>query len=304
MPHVIRPVEVFIPSRDRALQLDATLRSFAQHCSDRASAQISVLFRATTAKHRRGYKLLAREHPGVRLLEERSFSRDAARILGARPPELWKRVRPRWGSVGNGGRAQLLVVDDTIFIDTFSLESMINALLEEPEALGFSLRLGETIRFCQPLGIESSPPELSHVTGSGKSEIVSFRWHGLHPDWGYPLELSSSLYRRDELTELVRKVNFDSPTTLEHELWLRSACLDHRRPRLLCYRRPRAVSLALNRVQSSAPNPISAHRRHETGILLERFLEGWRIDVSAYDGFVPHACHEETELILVRSAGT
>jgi hypothetical protein len=56
----------------------------------------------------------------------------------------------------------------------------------------------------------------------------------------------------------------------------------------------------VNRVQRLAPNPVSGHSRHRTSRLTELFLEGWRIDVAAYDGFLPHACHEEIELLLRR----
>lgn len=291
LPHAGRLVEVFIPSRDRALQLDGTLRSFARYCADSANARISVLFSATTPGHQRAYQLLAREHVGVRMCEERLFSREAASLLGCSHQE------------SSGADTQLLVVDDTIFVSAFSLESMTRALLDEPAALGFSLRLGETIRFCQPLGIESTPPKLIHVIGSGAEEIVSFSWVGLQPDWGYPLELSSSLYRRRELVELLQGIIFDSPTTLEHELWLKSGTLASAHHRLLCYRKPRAVSLALNRVQSLASNPVSGHQRHEPARLLTQFLEGWRVDIGAYDGYLPHACHEEAELILTQDPG-
>jgi len=234
------------------------------------------------------------------MVEERSFADDASRLLGAHESRSYPRgTKPR-PEVAMG-ETTMLVVDDTLFVQPFTLESITSALSEDPEALGFSLRLGETIRFCQPRDVASPPPTLSHASGIGASEIVSYCWNKLEPDWGYPLELSSSLYRRRHLATLVRETSFDSPTTLEHELWLKSASLvDH--GRLLCYRRPRAVSLALNRVQSTAPNPISGHSRHDPSHLLADYLEGWRIDVTAYDGFTPHACHEEAELILARSA--
>ncbi len=293
LPHADPLVEVFIPSRDRALQLDGTLRSFQRHCSDATRARVSVLFRGTTRRHRRAYKVVAREHAGVRMLEERSFSRDAARLLGAQQSHRYP-IRRR--NERNGAEAQLLVVDDTMFVQAFSLESIVSTLSEESDVLGFSLRLGQTICFCQPLGIESPPPELTHVAGSGVGEIVSFRWTDLQGDWGYPLELSSSLYRRGELIELMREITFDSPTTLEHELWLKSGTVRDRHT-LLCYRTSKAVSLALNRVQSITPNPTSGHLRHDSTTLLARLLEGWRVDVGAYDGYLPHACHEEAELL-------
>ncbi len=195
---------------------------------------------------------------------------------------------------------QFLVVDDTIFVEPFSLRAMVSTLVDRATALGFSLRLGETIRYCQTLDIASPAPALTRVdVATEAEEIVSFSWPGLEADWGYPLELSSSLYRRCDLTALIRAIVFDSPTTLEHELSLKAPELSRERPMLLCYRKPRAVSLALNRVQRIAPNPTSGHERHETSVLLTSYEQGWRVDVPAYDGYTPHACHEEADLLLV-----
>src|SRR5262249_9360080 len=66
------------------------------------------------------------------------------------------------------------------------------------------------------------------------------------------------------------------------------------------YRKPKAVSFALNRVQTIAPNPTAGLERHAPEELVTRFLQGWRVDVTAYDAYTPHACHEEAELILAR----
>lgn len=286
------PVAVFIPSRDRALQLDGALRSFKRQCSDASSACISVLFHGTSRRHRSAYKRVAREHPDITLFEERSFPTDVHRLLGIGPPN---------SEVDAGSREpemQLLVVDDTLFVEPFSLRAMASTLSSQAHALGFSLRLGETISYCQTLDITSPAPTLTRVDAAGDAEIVSFAWPGLEPDWGYPLELSSSLYRRQDLAVLIRAIAFDSPTKLEYELSLKTPGLAHERPQLLCYRKPRAVSLALNRVQRIAPNPTSGHERHEPSTLLTNYEHGWRVDAQAYDGYTPHACHEEAELLL------
>ena len=49
-------------SRDRAMQLDATLRSFLLHCMDGDQAQITVLYQASSPLHARQYAELAEEH--------------------------------------------------------------------------------------------------------------------------------------------------------------------------------------------------------------------------------------------------
>jgi len=46
---------VLVFSRDRAMQLDATLRSFFLHCEDPERADVMVLYRATTPTHAEQY---------------------------------------------------------------------------------------------------------------------------------------------------------------------------------------------------------------------------------------------------------
>ena len=286
---------IFVPSCDRALQLDGTLRSMQRHCIDLGLACISVIFKATSREHREAYGVLSREHPQVRFVMEDHFAKASRRLLGAASGSRPRRFPRRRLTAGE---VQTFVVDDTLFVRSFSLALVSTALARYPSALGFSLRLGETIRFCQPLGRLSTPPTLVHLDGSGDDEIVAAKWVGREPDWGYPLEISSSVYRRAQLANLLRRISFDSPSTLEDALWQYRKAVEEPHPNLLCFRKPRAFSLPLNRVQQIAGNPISGHERHSVERLANLYLQGWRIDVAAYEGFVPHACHEETELLL------
>jgi hypothetical protein len=194
----------------------------------------------------------------------------------------------------------MLVVDDTLFVRDFFLGSVRAILERNASALGVSLRLGDSIEFCQPLNSRSYPPRLDHLEGAGPDELLLFRWVGESPDWGYPLELSSSVYRRHEFAKLVRGFEFDSPTLLEHQLWQQKNRVSVDQPYLVCYRKPRSFSLPLNRVQTIASNPALKDDRYSTDRLLSLYSDGWRIDVAAYDGYIPHACHETPELLLCR----
>jgi hypothetical protein len=167
--------------------------------------------------------------------------------------------------------------------------------------LGVSLRLGGETTYFQPLGRMVTTPTFSpYSAGAGDDTLLAFDWGDAEGDYGYPLELSSSVYRRGELVDLVERIVFDGPTLLEHGLWLERQTLAPRRPRLATYALPRAFSAALNRVQTLAPNPVSGHERHTAHALLDAFHRGWRIDVAAYDGFRPRSCHVEVDLLLRR----
>ena len=49
-------------SKDRPLQLDATLRSFILHCRNFSTVSIKVIVRASTERYARAYSLLEREY--------------------------------------------------------------------------------------------------------------------------------------------------------------------------------------------------------------------------------------------------
>ncbi|HEY0733511.1 MAG TPA: DUF6065 family protein [Herpetosiphonaceae bacterium] len=122
-------------SRDRAMQLDATLRSFFLHCQDADEIALFVIYKATDRRHAEQYTQLAQmyaAHGKVRFIEESDFRQDVLRLLAARGP--------------HGLADQLLfLVDDNVFVRSFRLAEIRQALVEHPETIGFSLRLGANV---------------------------------------------------------------------------------------------------------------------------------------------------------------
>src|SRR5258706_12280051 len=110
-------------SRHRPLQLEATLSSFALHCRDAAGAQLKVLYTSSTPRLQSLYEQVMMEHPGVGFVKQHDFRGD---LLG-----LMERAH-----------YVLFLVDDSLFVREFNLQSAIESLDDQPDALGFSLRLG------------------------------------------------------------------------------------------------------------------------------------------------------------------
>jgi len=63
------PVKAILLSRDRATQVDATLRSFYLYCRDIQLADIHVLYRASTPRYKVHYRKLELAYPKVFMIK-------------------------------------------------------------------------------------------------------------------------------------------------------------------------------------------------------------------------------------------
>jgi hypothetical protein len=264
-------------SKDRAFQLEATLRSFRSHAQDAEGARLAVLFRATDARHAQQYSLLARTYPDVTFVAEQSFREDLFSLIGS-------------------PRVVMFLVDDTLIVRRFSLQSAVEALTHEPRALGFSLRLGINTTHFYMLDRPQALPAFQPV-GPG---MLQYDWRAAEHDFGYPLEVSSSLYRTAELIPLLRDMDFRNPNTLEAELATTRDTVADRHPLLLCFERSVAFSAPLNLVQQEFPNRSRGGADCSVEALSQLFDQGLRLDVAAWNDHTARGAHEEIDLKLVR----
>ncbi len=261
-------------SRDRPLQLDATLRSFFLHARDPGSVRLNVLYTTSSADVELAYGTVASEYPGVTFVRETRFKDDVMALL-------------------DGAQEILFLVDDNIFVAPFSVRDASAALLAHRDALGFSFRLGRNTTYCYMLDKQQRLPDFDEGPGG----VLRFSWCDADHDFGYPLELSSSLYRAADLREVLAEVAFSNPSTLEAGLARRASLFSKSRPTLLCGATSATFCAPVNRVQTTfVLNRAGADAGHTAPALLERYQRGDRLDVASYAGFVPRACHEEVEL--------
>jgi hypothetical protein len=278
------PVLGIVFSRDRAMQLDATLRSFHLHCQDPTEVTLYVIYKATDLRNARQYAQLELEYAAygyVHFIEETDFRHHVLRL-----------VVTHWASDVVG--YVLFLVDDNLFVRDFSLGEVREALAQHPEALGFSLRLGGNISYLYTGDRAQVPPTPTPVGG----EVRMYDWTAARQDFAYGLELSSSVYRIDEMADLMIDLSFANPNTLE--AWM--AANQHRfratSPCLLCYERSVAFCSPVNKVQTVYGNRVGARPEYSAGRLAELFAQGYRIQVEAYDGFVPCSVQQEVELVF------
>jgi hypothetical protein len=132
--------------------------------------------------------------------------------------------------------------------------------------------------------------------------LLKFDWTVSEYDFGYPLEVSSSLYRAAQLVPLLASFPYLNPNTLERGLNTRHAWFAKGFPYALCFNISVAFCNPVNKVQKVSPgNRAGEIYQYSPEELAERFDECKRIDVSVFNGFISNSCHQEAELPFIEN---
>lgn len=290
------------------MQLDAGLRSFLLQCLDANQIQLDVLYQVTQPTHARQYAELIAEyhsHTNIRFRPQAHFRQDVLGFLaehadlrfGTSLYQRMARLHRRLGFLSQPllrfgkPRYILFLVDDNLFVRQFYLAEALEALKQQPAAIGFSLRLGRNTILCYTCEREQSLPDFTPA-GEG---VLRFNWQRGELDFAYPLEISSSIYRIADLLPWLNRQRFSSPNQLESRLAELAPSFTHK-PFLLCYPQSVAFSNPLNRVAEVYQNRAGTLYPQTSQQLAELFAQGLRIDITALAGFVPQGCHQEVAL--------
>lgn len=303
-------------SRDRAMQLDAMLRSLLRHCADPSLPRLYVLYAASSPQFRRQYAVLERYWRNLLPITfhvERQFRSDLLGILGlplspdrvpgsplGRAVHRLSGLRGLVSFVAKPWEFVVFLVDDLVFVRRFSLGHAVQALRSRPQAIGFSLRLGRNTTMCYALDCPQTLPPFTPVEGG----IMVFDWTAADCDFGYPLELSSSIYTASTVAGLLSAEEYSNPNTLESRMWVAAADfkMKGRQPALLCYTESVAFCNAVNRVQTTFENRSGDSSGLSATALANSFDSGLRIDTDALSGFTPIACHDDTPFTFVNGS--
>jgi hypothetical protein len=278
-------------SKDRAYQLDGLLHSLAWATGEPLDA--TVLYTVSTEQHERQYQQLQREWHGgfvhgVRFILQSNFGEDMQLLL-----RMARRV--------------LLLTDDSIFTHHVDLRA-VDKLLDVPEVLGVSLRLGRNTTHCWMAGRDQVLPTFTPADGGA----LTFRWTDADGDFGYPFDLSSSAYRTDDLIPYVGdyllrtpedilpylESKLRGPNHMEDTLWGAAHEFIDRSPWLACFETSAAFACPWNR---TAADPAYARNRAgedpelSAQALADAFDRGGRFDVAQYRGLVTRGAHEITQ---------
>jgi len=294
-------LRTIIFSKDRPLQLHGTLESFRLRSLESATVPVSVLYRATSPEYVNGYERLKKEFStklGIDWIEETDFKKNLldqlidseGRKTGLIDRIFGRKVMPKHSYV-------LFLVDDNLFVGDFSIETTLAALERTPASIGFSLRVGKNTHYCYSNSCQQAFPEFINAAEG----ILLFHWPGGEGDFGYPIEVSSSVYRTKDLLTLLENLPYSNPNRLEQALSVSSRLFARKQPKLLCFDRSVAFCAPLNKVQNILNNRAGSTDEYSSEALNQLFLNGYRIDVKKLNGFTPDAAHQEIELPLIQT---
>lgn len=262
-------------SKDRAFQLDATLRSFYLQCNDFYSIDIKVLYTYSTDKYKEDYYNLMNEFNhfnNIDFIKENVFKNDLLNIC-------------------KDYDSLLFLVDDNIFVKEFSLIEAFDKLIAVDDAIGVSLRLGKNTVYCYPLNKFQDIPKFVE-----DKPFLIYDWTKSELDFNYALEVSSSLYRVKDIYKFLEDLEYKNPNTLEEVLSQNRYIIANNKRKLICYETSRTFCAPFNKVQNLYENRDSGLTEYSAEELSNLFKEKYRFRIDKYINYIPNGCHEDTEL--------
>ncbi len=274
-----RKTRIIIFSKDRPMQCHAAIESLFQYCADIRynHIEVAILYDASNDKFSEGYGRLKNEVPRkIQFLKQTNFKQDLLNLLYSFDHVFF-------------------VVDDNQFVSGFSVMNQIKILEEHSNAISFSSRMGRNIDYCYPV---DKPQNLLYDFYYLDDNLLLIGWDSQVLDWNYPMDLSSSLYRLDDIKEVLNKYNYNNPNELEYYLDYLKHTFD--KPFFGCYAQSVAFCNPINKVNANNRNRSGTNSSYSTEELLNKYLEGYKINIEKFENFIPNSPHQEVEIEFIK----
>lgn len=264
-------------SKDRAMQLDAAIRSCRTHCKDLSSVKKFIIFKTSSKIHADQYKQLQHENQDFLFIEEVQVTEQILEIASS-----FKFIS--------------FQCDDNLYIRDFSFSKATQILSENELIFAHSFRLGKNVKY----SYTRNSPELQPVFHSLGQGVLQFDWTKMEPrGFGYPLEVSASVYRCNHIL----------PLLLNHQNWvvgnIESYLSKQRKrfsksfPFLTCEEAPSVISVPVNRV-GVVSNISGQKHSYSVEDLAQKFSENLRINTNQFNDYISEATHVELEFSFER----
>lgn len=270
-------------SKDRPMQLSATLDTIKHRMKDLNFVDVCILYKCSTKRYEVAYRKLKQKYDCKFINEKKNgFYLTCLQLLNSICYDYI-----------------LFFTDDTILFDNVYIQDITRTLNKHPTAIGFSLRLGENTNFCymkdQPQKIGNSKRIINDIH---KDKII-YEWTNSTHDFGYPLELSSSLYRRCFAFHLIRNLDFKDPNTMEFKMDAHKHLFSSLSPHLISFKTSKAVSIPANLTQQSYHNKHVGKKEFSINNLLKLFEKNRKIDISIFEKIRPNSVHVEIPYVFI-----
>lgn len=271
-------IKTLFLSKDRAMQLYASIESFLLNCLDAKSLVINILYKVTTEKHSLQYEELKKIFGNIEFIEERDFAIQIIKEL-------------------KGFDYIFMQGDDNISVGKFWLEEIVDCLKKNRDALGFSLRLGKNINYCY---MSDSPQKFPSKYEVLERDVLKYNWTIQTHDFGYPFEETASIYRTEDILPILHKWNPNHPISYEGCLSVNAKKFKNSHPYLLCLKQSVIFSLPINTFRVHNPNIRSGEKPcFSIDALAGKFDDKMKINIKPFQMIIPYSPHQEVWIDFV-----
>jgi len=172
----------------------------------------SIVLYTHDKEFERGYEKLIKMYPSVKFIKEINFKKQL---------------------IENIGEYTMFLCDDDIMIEHFSEDcSEFIEFKQNQDILCLSLRLAPFYN--------NAPILINNI----------WEWRGCKTDWGYPMSVTSNIFRKQDILQTIIDRNVTSPHTLERQL--KRHIPD--RPLMICFDKPKTLNNLVNQVKAEYTN--------------------------------------------------
>lgn len=259
-------IDCIIFSKDRACQLEFLLRSLNLHV-DLSDFTIKIIYAYSNSSFENGYKKLMGSPSKINwILEEDKKFKEM----------ILKYVQEEY---------IMFLVDDICFINEFSTKLKEFQIFSQNErVLTLSLRLSPHINFCYASNHRSGTPNI-------KDGI--WDWREGSGDWGYPNSIDGNVFRKKDIYECIKIMDFIGPSGLESRLGAPIKKIG--KYLMCCFKEQRLVNFPLNMVD---PENTNRSMNISTSELNEKYLSNKRISFETLKGIRNNTCHVEIKNLV------
>ncbi|MCK4297361.1 MAG: hypothetical protein KAX28_11995, partial [Candidatus Marinimicrobia bacterium] len=176
------------------------------------------------------------------------------------------------------------LVDDVVFIEDFDIKDFAKF---DADKFVPTLRMGLNLKKCYTVQKEQPLPELISDIIKDKDKIT-WGWDQGVYDWFYPVSLDGHFFSTQEITAMIRLIDFSAPNRLEDQLQKFRRFFLFRMG--VSYRKSKIVNIPCNKVQIENKNLCgNMHQDY----LLEQWQKGFQMDYQRLYGVMNESAHQE-----------
>lgn len=261
--------QVIIFSKNRACQLNLLLDSIKEN-APLLFDKISVLYKSDDEEYLSGYQKLFEKYPSILFVNEKNFKKETIELID------------------DNIEATTFMVDDAVIFRKVMARKVDIIRPVVKENFIFSLRLGLNC-------VYSHPANVNYVLGEHeiKGEYIIFDYTKQQiGDFSYPLSTDGHIFNTKLIKNLLTKIDFYNPNTLEANL--QNFVYLNLIPKMVkCFRESKLVSIPANLVNNTFRNRHALEFGMHEKELNNKFISGETIDLEMLDFSGVNGPHKE-----------